>query len=83
MNRRSTLSWAVVPLLLLSAAGAVIGQGPGAAPPPPNLPAEFNTQTGQRIKVHAGGRRPVPSLEPGASPMRARSWSASATGACG
>ena len=33
--------------------------------PPPNLPAEFNTQTGQRIKVTHGGRRPVPSLEPG------------------
>ncbi len=57
MNRRSTVSWAVAALLLLSAAGVVIGQGPGAAPPPPNLPAEFNTQTGQRIKVTmvAGG----------------------------
>ena len=57
MNRRSTVLWAVAALLLLSAAGTVTGQGPGAAPPPPNLPAEFNTQTGQRIKVTmvAGG----------------------------
>ena len=57
MNRRSTLLWVVVAVLLLPAAGPLIGQGPGAAPPPPNLPAEFNTQTGQRIKVSlvAGG----------------------------
>jgi aldose sugar dehydrogenase len=47
----------VVALLLLSAGSIVIGQGPGAAPPLPTLPAEFNTQTGQRIKVSlvAGG----------------------------
>ena len=46
-----------VAALSLVFAAAVIAQGPGQAPPPPTLPAEFNTQTGQRIRVTmvAGG----------------------------
>jgi glucose/arabinose dehydrogenase len=50
MKRRSTVLWAAA-LLLISAAGVLLAQGPGQAPPAPTLPAEFNTQTGQRIKV--------------------------------
>ena len=54
MNR-STASWTVATLFLISA--AALAQGPGQAPPAPVLPAEFNTQTGQRIRVSlvAGG----------------------------
>ena len=50
MKLRTTLSWAVAVLITL-AVRALVAQGPGQASPPPNLPAEFNTQTGQRIKV--------------------------------
>jgi glucose/arabinose dehydrogenase len=54
--KRSTVSW-IATALIATCAGAVIAQGPGQAPSVPNLPAEFNTQTGQRIKVTlvAGG----------------------------
>ncbi|HEV8395251.1 MAG TPA: PQQ-dependent sugar dehydrogenase [Vicinamibacterales bacterium] len=54
MNRRS--SWAAAALVLLFA-GALVAQGPGQAVAPPTLPADFNTQTGQRIRVTmvAGG----------------------------
>jgi glucose/arabinose dehydrogenase len=58
MIRRSTPSWAVAALILTGVSAAVVAQGRGQAPPPtPNLPAEFGTQTGQRIKVTmvAGG----------------------------
>jgi glucose/arabinose dehydrogenase len=53
MNRRS----GVFAALILSCTAAVIAQGPGQTPSAPTLPAEFNTQTGQRIKVTmvAGG----------------------------
>ena len=53
--KRSTVSWAVAALFLLTAAAALTAQGQAA--PPPNLPAEFTTQTGQRIRVTqvAGG----------------------------
>jgi len=46
-----------VAVLVLLFAGALVAQGPGQAVPPPTLPAEFNTQTGQRIRVTmvAGG----------------------------
>ena len=56
MNR-STVSWAVAILLLTSVSAAIVAQGQGQAPPAPVLPAEFNTQTGQRIRVTlvAGG----------------------------
>ena len=55
--KRSTVSWAVAMLLLTSVSAAIVAQGPGQAPPAPVLPAEFNTQTGQRIRVSlvAGG----------------------------
>jgi glucose/arabinose dehydrogenase len=55
MNR-ATLSWSAAAFVLLFA-GAVLAQGPNQAVPPPNLPADFNTQTGQRIRVSlvAGG----------------------------
>jgi glucose/arabinose dehydrogenase len=48
--------WAAA-LLLTALSGAIVAQGPGQAAPPPNLPAEFATQTGQKIKVSlvAGG----------------------------
>jgi aldose sugar dehydrogenase len=49
--KRSTVLWAAAALLLMSVAGAVLAQGPGQTLPAPTLPAEFNTQTGQRIKV--------------------------------
>jgi glucose/arabinose dehydrogenase len=54
--KRSTTLWAAAVLVALAAA-AVVAQGPGQAAPPPTLPAEFNTQTGQRIRVTmvAGG----------------------------
>jgi len=53
--KRSTVSWAVAILLLTSVSAAIVAQG--QAPPAPVLPAEFNTQTGQRIRVSlvAGG----------------------------
>ena len=46
-----------VAVLVLLFAGALVAQGPGQAVAPPTLPAEFNTQTGQRIRVTmvAGG----------------------------
>jgi glucose/arabinose dehydrogenase len=49
------LPWAVAVLIAIAAAAALRAQG--AASPAPALPAEFNTQTGQRIRVTmvAGG----------------------------
>ena len=49
------LSWAVAVLTAAASAAAVHAQGP--ASPAPTLPAEFTTQTGQRIRVTmvAGG----------------------------
>jgi aldose sugar dehydrogenase len=57
MNRRATLSLAAALILTSVSAALVVAQGPGQAPPPPTLPAEFATQTGQRIRVTmvAGG----------------------------
>lgn len=54
MNR-STVLWTVTAVSVLAV--ALVAQGPGQAPPAPTLPAEFATQTGQRIKVTqvAGG----------------------------
>jgi len=56
MKLRTITSWTAA-LVVASAAGAVLAQGRGAAPPPPTLPQEFTTQTGQRIRVSlvAGG----------------------------
>jgi aldose sugar dehydrogenase len=43
---------AVAALILTSVSAAIVAQGRGQAPPPaPTLPAEFATQTGQRIRV--------------------------------
>ena len=52
--KRATLSCAVAVLIAAAAAAALRAQG---AAPAPTLPAEFNTQTGQRIRVTmvAGG----------------------------
>ena len=52
-----TVSCAVALLIVTAAARALLAQGPGQATPPPNLPAEFTTQTGQKIRVSqvAGG----------------------------
>ena len=49
LNTGSRLSWVVALLVAAGAASALRAQG--QAPPPPNLPAEFATQTGQRIRV--------------------------------
>jgi aldose sugar dehydrogenase len=56
LNAGSRLSWVVALLFSAGAAGALLAQGQ-ATPPPPKLPAEFATQTGQRIRVTqvAGG----------------------------
>ena len=56
LNAGSRLSWVVAVLVAAGAASALRAQGQ-APPPPPNLPAEFATQTGQRIRVTqvAGG----------------------------
>ena len=53
----STASRIAAALLLTSLSVALLAQGPNQAVPPPNLPAEFTTQTGQKIKVSqvAGG----------------------------
>jgi len=52
-----TLSCAVALLIVTAAAHALLAQGPNQAAPPATLPAEFATQTGQRIRVTqvAGG----------------------------
>src|SRR5688572_31450198 len=56
MQLRATTSWVVAVLAAAGAASALLAQGQ-APPPTPNLPAEFGTQTGQRIKLTmvAGG----------------------------
>ena len=46
-----TLLWVPAALLLTALSTALVAQGPGQAVPPPNLPAEFTTQTGQKIRV--------------------------------
>jgi len=55
MKLRTTVSWAVAALVVTLVARVLVAQAPG--PAPSILPAEFNTQTGQKIRVTmvAGG----------------------------